>query len=216
MKRMLGATALSVAITALPAWSAQDTASPQKAQRNDAAGAPAQPGAQTAPNPPTQSGRTLSVRGEIESADRQTRTITIKDKEGRISMLRAAPQMRNFDDLAKGAKVVVRYSEAVLLSIGRIGAPPQTQTSTSVEPATGSSPPRMPGVKAAQITATITELDPQHNAIRLAAPNGEELRMQVRDKADVAGLQKGDEVTVSYIEASALAVNEDDAASATK
>lgn len=216
MKRTLGAIALSMAITALPAWAAQDAQSQHKPAQKDAAGSASQRERNTPTSTPAESGRTLTMRGEIESVDRQMRTITIKDKEGRISMLRAAAQMRNFDDLAKGAKVVVRYSEAVLVSIGRTGAPPQAQTSTNAGAAPDGAPSSMRGVKQAQTMATITEIDPQDNAIRLAAPNGEELRMRVRDKVDMSGLQKGDEVTVSYIEASALAVNDDDAAAATK
>lgn len=223
MKRTLGAIVVSMAITPVPAWAAQESQSQQTPARNEAAGAAAQgkrdaqAGAQTTPNSPAYSGRTLTVRGEIESVDRQMRTITIKDKEGRISMLRAAPEMRNFEDLAKGAKVVVRYSEAVLLSIGRSGVPPQAQTSTSAGTSTNGAPPQMQGVKHTQVTATITEIDPLAQSIRLAAPNGEELRMRVREKADMTGLQKGDEVTVSYIEAFALAVNDDDgSAAATK
>jgi hypothetical protein len=208
MKRTFTLIALAGSISLVPAALAQ------QGQSDPAARHAAPAGARTTAESPAYSGRTATVRGEIESVDRETRTITLKDKEGRISMLRAGPDMPGFEQFAKGAKVVVRYSEAVLLSIGKPGVAPQTQVDATPprRPAPGGQP-TMQGVQQTQTTAKVTEIDAGNNTVRLSAPNGEELRMNVRNKADLTGLEKGDEVTVSYIEAFALSVNEDDGSS---
>lgn len=204
MKSILTAITLAMTVTAAPCVFAQQEQQAQSPRRD----------AQTTPSKPAPDAKTLTMRGEIESVDRETRTITLKGKDGRISMLRAGPDFANFDQLEKGEKVTVRYAEAMLLSIGKLGGAAQAQTDTGAGKQPDNDRVPLHGAKPTQAMGTITEIDGSNNAIRLSAQNGEELRLSVRDKSALSGLQKGDEVSVSYVEPFALSVKEDDGSTA--
>jgi Cu/Ag efflux protein CusF len=165
-----------------------------------------------APNAPVYAGQAITTRGTIESIDRETRTIVIKDEEGRLSSLRVGPDMTNFDKLEKGNKVTARYAEAMLLSLGNTGEAPKpqvdTQSSQSQPPA--GNQPSMRGVQHTRVTGKISEIDGQRNRIRLQTANGEDVMMAVPDAKNLSGLKEGDEVVATYIEAFALAVEPDD------
>jgi len=180
-------------------------ASPALAQQSGEA-----TGAQRAtPNAPVYAGQAVTTRGSIESVDRETRTIIIKDEEGRLSSLRAGPDMTNFDKLEKGNKVTARYAEAMLLSLGNTGEAPKPQMDTqSSQPADNQ--PSMRGVQQTRVTGKISEIDGKRNRIRLQTANGEDVMMAVPDAKNLSGLKEGDEVVATYIEAFALAVEPDD------
>jgi Cu/Ag efflux protein CusF len=165
------------------------------------------------PNAPVYAGHAITTRGTIESVDRETRTIVIKDEEGRLSSLRVGPEMTNFDKLEKGNKVTARYAEAMLLSLGNTGEAPKpqvdTQSSQSSQPPAGNQP-SMRGVQQTRVTGKISEIDGQRNRIRLQTANGEDVMMAVPDAKNLSGLKEGDEVVATYIEAFALAVEPDD------
>src|SRR5581483_2371361 len=146
-----------------------------------------------------------TTRGEIQSVDRETRTLTLKDKEGRVWMLRAGAELRNFDELAKGSKVNVRYVEAVLLSIAKAGAVPKFKVNTdpSARP-TPQPPPAQQSLEPAQVTGKVTEIDAKRDRLRINADNGEDLWLRARNRSDLSAVQEGDDVIVSYLEAVAL------------
>ena len=190
----------AAAALATPAL-AQQSAEPTGAQR-------------ATPTAPVYAGQAVTTRGTIESVDRETRTIIIKDEEGRLSSLRVGPDMTNFDNLEKGNKVTARYAEAMLLSLGNTGEAPKPQVSTqsSQSPQTSQptgNQPSMRGVQQTRVTGKISEIDGQRNRIRLQTANGEDVMMAVPDAKNLSGLKEGDEVVATYIEAFALAVEPD-------
>jgi len=196
-QRILIATLAAVALPSL----AQDPTAP--------AGAPA-----TTPAP-VYSGQTLTTRGTIESIDRETRTIVIKDEDGRMSSLRAGPDIANFDQLENGNKVTARYAQATLVSLGNTGEAPKPQVETQSSQHSSAQPkPALRGARHTRLMGEISEIDTKHNRLRLLTPKGESVLMAVPDTKKLTGLKEGDEVVATYIEAFALAVEPDDGSGA--
>ncbi len=163
------------------------------------------------PDAPLHSGRTMTTRGSIESVDRQTRTIVIKDEDGRLSSLRVDPGIPNFDQLAKGTKATVRYTEAILVSLGNTDAPPKPQVDRQASrPTSGSNQSAIRDVPHTRVMGEITEIDATRNRIRLQTAKGEDILMAVPDAKRVAGLKEGDRVVATYVEAFALAIEPGD------
>lgn len=181
-------------------------AQPVTAQQGDQPVAP-----RVTPDSPVYSGRAVTTRGTVESVDRQTRTIVIKDEDARLSSLRVGPDMPNFDKLAKGTKVTVRYAEAMLVSLGNTDTPPKPQVDRRAAPqAPQGNQPAMRDVQHTRVMGEITEIDGKRNRIRLQTAKGEDILMAVPDPKRVAGLNEGDEVVATYIEAFALAIEPGD------
>ena len=173
---------------------------------------PAQPQAPSDTPQRSSAAKPLSMHGSIESIDREAKILSLKDKDGRITMMRLDHNLANLDKLEKGDKVTARYTEAVLLSAIRSdgpaqpireGAPSAPDTgATAVDPVPAAEPSRM--------MAKVTDLDPAAGKVTLQAPKGEEIRMIVRGREALAGLKKGDEVVATYLEARALSVIPED------
>lgn len=192
----LTALALSLALT-----------TPVLAQQS----APAGDAAPTARGAPVYGGRAITTSGTIESVDRETRTVVIRDDEGRLSSLRVGADMPGFDKLAKGTKVTARYSEAMLISLGNTDAPPRPQVDTqSTQQAPGGDQPALRGVQHTRVMGQITEIDTARNRLRLQTAKEEDILMAVPDAKRIAGLKEGDEVVATYIEAYALAIEPQD------
>ncbi|MCC7549832.1 MAG: hypothetical protein IT532_18955 [Burkholderiales bacterium] len=166
---------------------------------------------QSTPDSPVYGGRALTTRGTIESVDRQTRTVLIKNEEGRISSLRVGKDVPGFDKLAKGARVTARYSEAMLISVGNTDAPPKPQVDTQTsQQDSGADTPSMREVQHTRVMGEITQIDSARNRVRLQTPKGEDILMAVPDARRMAGLKEGDKVVATYIEAFALAIEPED------
>jgi hypothetical protein len=186
--------------------------SPTFAQQEQSPAQPSSAGAQTTPGSPVYSGRTVTLRGTIESVDRVTKTVSVKGEDGRVAMIRLNENVTNLDRLAKGAEVTARFSEATLLSIARSDASPQVQSQASQQsPSAGQ--PAVQQVEHTSVVAQITDIDREGKRITLEAPNGEAIQIGVRDAKAMQDLKTGDKVVATYIEAFALSIEPHDASS---
>jgi Cu/Ag efflux protein CusF len=200
MKQKLTLPVLAaVAMFASPASFAQ--------QDRPAQGADSQ--AQGSANAPAYGGRAVTLSGTIESVDRVTRTVTIKGEDGRMSSIRLGDNMPGLDRLEKGAKVTARYSEAMLVSMARSDASPQVQTQTTQQ-GPKAEQPAVQSVQQSSVVAQVTEIDREGKRVTLEAPNGQAIRLGVRDSSALRDLKVGDKVVANYIEAFALAIEPQD------
>lgn len=156
-------------------------------------------------------GPTVTMRGAIESIERETKTVLVKGSDGRITMMRVDGSVPNFAKLEKGNKVTARYTEAMLLSIAPIElrAQPSTNDESSGQE-TEQTPASLPPIEPSRMMAKVTDVDHGASKLTLQAPKGEEIRMNVRDKRVLSDVKKGDEVVATYIDALALSIDPDD------
>jgi ribosomal 50S subunit-recycling heat shock protein len=63
--------------------------------------------------------QTIELTGHVESIDTVRRTIALKGPAGNVRMFRINKQAKNFGQIKKGDQVVLRYTEAVALSVVR-------------------------------------------------------------------------------------------------
>jgi hypothetical protein len=183
---------------------------PSFAQQDQSEQPSASPGAQqTTRDSPIYSGRAATLNGTVESVDRVTKTISVKDEEGRVHMIRLNENSGNLEQLAKGTKVSARYQEAMLISIARSDAAPQVQTQATQEaPDTGQ--PAVQEVQHTSVVALVTDVDRKANRLTVETPNGEAIQMAVRDPKALQDLKTGDKVVATYIEAFALSISPQD------
>lgn len=60
---------------------------------------------------------TVRVIGKIQYVDMQNRTVTVTGPSGRSMTVKAGPGVKNLDKLKAGDDVVVRYIEALAISL---------------------------------------------------------------------------------------------------
>lgn len=190
---------------------AQPALSQQAQPQGDAEGATPQAAA-----PVAYSGQAITAAGTIESVDRETRTITFKDDQARILTIRADGDTVGFEDLEKGDKAILRYSEAMLITIAKSdgGGQPAAVPEAPVQDRTEGEPTAQ-AVEHARVVAKVADVAPDRSRITLVGPKDEEIILRVRDPQAMGDLQKGDAVIAAYVEALAISVQpQDDAGQA--
>jgi len=142
----------------------------------------------------------------IDFIDYPSRLITLRDSDGNVDIMLCGPEIQRFNELKVGDKVTFRYHESVVFSIRKPGdkTPP---------PADGTGIVRTPGQKPGatmsnQMTARVTveAIDMKVPSITVRAEDGRKMSFKVENAKNLAGVNVGDRVEVTYTQALAISV----------
>ena len=165
-----------------------------------------------APQPPKSVARSETVEASaiVEAIDYSTREVVLRDAQGRQTLVKAGPEVRNLAQVKKGDRVVVRFTEGFAAQVVKPGTGVTgVQAETSMVRA---APGEQPGATIGEqirTTVKVYEVDPYANTIEVTGPRGYNRRLKVKDPQGIAfirGLKKGDEVEVTFSEALAISV----------
>jgi hypothetical protein len=146
----------------------------------------------------------------VESVDRDTRTLVMRDSDDTRTVLVAGPEVRNFDQIEPGDELVATYREALLAEVkpkgtgvqGVQGAAASTRAEEGQRPAGG--------VGATVATTVVIEsVDKSFDTVTFKRSDGIVRTVAVEDPKAVEFVQRlrpGDEVQVTYTEAVAVAL----------
>jgi hypothetical protein len=146
-------------------------------------------------------GEAITLTATIEAIERTTRTVTLKDPDGAMTVLQVPADVTRFNELKVGDTIVARYYENIVLrkkAPGEKDAPGTTQA--SITRGKGA----RPGATASQqrtITATITAIDEKVPSITLAGPNNWTFSSRVEDRAALKQVKVGDRLDITWTEA---------------
>ncbi len=145
------------------------------------------------------------VTATVVAIDKATRTVTLKGPQRTVDFV-ASDEVRNFDQIRLGDRVVVEYREALTLELKKTrttGTP--TETSVVVRAKPGERPG---GTVGREITALadVVAVDPKKSIISLKGPRGNVVDLKVQNPDHFKVVKKGDQVEVVYTEAIAVAV----------
>jgi hypothetical protein len=150
--------------------------------------------------------RTIQATAQVVAIDTRTRTVTLKGPEGKVAEVVVGPQVRNFDQIRTGDRVVVRYLEALSLELRKTtGSRDVTAAAAAARAAPGERPA---AVVAGQVTAVadVVAVDPTNMVITLKGPRGNIVDLHVKNPDHFKVVKPGDQVDVTYTEAVALSV----------
>jgi Cu/Ag efflux protein CusF len=161
----------------------------------------------------TSSAQTKTIPGDlvtttatVEAIDATTRTLTIRDPEGRLVPLTVPKSVERFSEITVGDTITARYDDNIVLRLKPAGEPAVDTLTEGVTKGTGASPA---GTAAAQrtITATIVAID---NRVPSITFKGEKVdwtySSRVADKAALAKVKVGDRVDITWTEALMVSV----------
>jgi len=152
--------------------------------------------------------QTVQVSAEVIGIEKATRTLTLKGPKGEVVHLVASDEVKNFDQIKLGDRVLARYAEALTLELKK----PGTAASDAVtvrEDAARAKPGERPAVAGArQVSALVkvVAVDPKASTIRVKGPKGNETTLNVQNPDQFKVVKKGDLIEVTYTEAIALSV----------
>lgn len=152
--------------------------------------------------------QTVQISAEVIGIEKATRTLTLKGPKGEVVDLVASDEVKNFDQIKLGDRVLARYAEALTLELKK----PGTAASDAVtvrEDAARAKPGERPAVAGArQVSALVkvVAVDPKASTIRVKGPKGNETTLNVQNPDQFKVVKKGDLIEVTYTEAIALSV----------
>lgn len=168
--------------------------------------------AQDAARPaPIVAGGVVEYRTTLLGVDTKQRSIKVADENGKPVTFLIGPEVRNFEQLRKGDKIIVAYERSVAISV----APGDGIRSRVVtEGADRAAPGQKPAADAARnltVVATVQRIDRKANVITLRGTQ-RTVDVNVEDPKLLEGVKVGDSVTVNYTEAVAISVTPDPSA----
>jgi hypothetical protein len=145
-----------------------------------------------------------NVTATVEAIDQAKREVTLKGPKGQSVTLVAGPEVRNFDKVKVGDKVVARYVEALTLTLkkGDKQAPARMESADAARSPTGQ-PPGAAVAQQVEVTADVVAVNAKKRMVTLKGPN-HEAELHVQDPEQFKLIKVGDQIEAIYTEALAL------------
>ncbi len=153
---------------------------------------------------------TTKASAVIVAIDSTYRIVTLKTASGKTLEVVAGPEVKNFDQLKVGQKVVAAYSEALSLELkkGGGGVVAKTEKGGAASAAAGAKPGAA-GARQVTILADVVKVDTKAHLVTLKGPGGNTVDLHVEDPEQLKNIKKGDQVEAVYTEAVAVTVEAD-------
>jgi len=147
------------------------------------------------------------VTGTIEAVNADTREVSIKGPKGNVETVKAGPEVKNFDRLKAGDRVVVRFFRGVALTyMPPDKAPAPTVVSGAVETAPKGGTPGGEAVATIRATVTVKAVDMKSRIVTLVGPQGGMHRVKAGPEVQIDKLKVGDQIYAVYQEGLAISV----------
>jgi hypothetical protein len=148
---------------------------------------------------------TAEVTATVVAIDKATRTVTLKGPQRTVDVV-AGDEVKNFDQIRVGDRVVVKYVEALTLELKKTKAPLDAKADAAVVRAEPGSRPAGAVGRQVTVLADVVGVDQKKSIISLKGPRGNVYDLKVQNKDHFKVVKKGDQVEVTYTEALAMAV----------
>jgi Cu/Ag efflux protein CusF len=150
--------------------------------------------------------KATKITATVEAIDQQTREVTLKGPKGNVATMTAGPDVRNLDKIKVGDKVVVRYVEALSLTLKKDGKELRSRKDTEgAKRAAAGEQPGGAAAKVVEVTADVVAVNAKTQTVTLKGPN-QTVDLKVRDPAQFKLIKVGDQVEAVYQQAVAVGV----------
>ncbi len=151
----------------------------------------------------------LSIEATVESIDRSTRQVSLKNVQGEIIDLTLDEDAGRLDDIDKGDRVSIEYLEAVTIEV--FGAdeiePGAASAVVAAETEAGEKPAALVAEQVS-LVVTIEEIDLENELVTLKNMDGELKTVSPEYPENLKKVKVGDRVKITYTTAVGFSVTE--------
>jgi hypothetical protein len=168
----------------------------------------AQTQTQTQTPEPFAAGKVKTATTTIQAVSQSDRHVVLLGEGGQHFMVEAGPEVRNFDKVRPGDRVVVSYMQGMVAEVKPKGEGSRGATSATTHPQAGERPSTSTVTTVAK-TVTVESVDTADNTITFKPSDGisRTLPVETSDARRFIGeLKPGDEVQLTYREAKAVSI----------
>jgi hypothetical protein len=153
---------------------------------------------------------THQINAKVTSVDSLNRHITIQTEDGKSRVIKAGPEVRNFNQLQVGDRVSATLVEQLVVFMRRPGeagaALPPAGRQTTVTVAPEGAKPATVMADTIEVTAKVVGMDANSKQASLMFPDGTVRIVKVRPDVDMSKAKIGDEVVIRSTEDLAIKV----------
>ena len=152
-------------------------------------------------------GEVKTASATVQGIDKKARTVTLKGETGNVVTLAVPEEVQAFDQVKKGDKIKMAYTEAVALDIYPPGEARPEAKETESSYRTGGATPSRTISRTQTLAGEIISVDPKKNKVKVKGPEGKAKEIAVTDpavQARLKDLKPGQVVEVRYKEAMAV------------
>jgi Cu/Ag efflux protein CusF len=193
-------------IVAVAAWlTAACTALAQQAPATPITDAAKQQAQQAAQEPITKV-NVLKMNATIQAIDSTKRIVTLRDEMGNEDEFSVGPDMKRFDELKVGQKLVVTYYESLVLQVLRPG---EQGLGSSTESALTRGKGALPAATLAsqdRRTVTVKSVDPSVPSVTVTTEDGRTVTRKIEDKTLLNRVKPGDRIDITFTRAMITAI----------
>lgn len=142
----------------------------------------------------------------VESVDKASRTVVLKDADGKQMKIVAGDEVKNFDQIKAGDKVSIRYTQELVMEVKKGGGQLRERIDSSQQGA--AAPGQRPAAfeaKEVAFVADVQQVDRKKQTVTLRGAQ-RTVTLKIRDPEQLKMINKGDQVEGVYSEAIAVAV----------
>lgn len=195
----LGASALVLTLIAGCGQAKEDTAAPLDSKVNETVvtldGVPG--GLAT---------RVAKMEATVADIDYEKRSVSLEDGKGNRRTITVGPEVVNFDQIAKGDKVSIEYTEEQVVYLSDVEEHAEESVAVAEVRAAEGEVPGALAVEVVEIVATVTAVDLENHTATLTFSNGASVVHAVRPDVELLESHVGREVVIQHTTAMAIAV----------
>jgi hypothetical protein len=152
----------------------------------------------------------ITATSDVTAVDKAKRLVTLRREDGTMFQVLCGSEVRNFDQIAAGDKLKVRFKENLKASLrpANDSGPQAGAGVVAARAPVGGTPAAAAGV-GVSVKVKIESIDREHGIVVFSLPSGELVSHRIatpQGKTFVEGLKIGDKVQLEYSQAMALAV----------
>jgi hypothetical protein len=152
-------------------------------------------------------GATTVVTATVKAVDKATRKVAFEGPEGNQVVVTAGPEVKNFEQIAVGDKLVIEYTEAVAAAVDPVGKASAAGAEAALETAPLGAKPAMVATETVEIRAKILAVDKEKRKLTVEGPGGNKRTFRVGKEVErFDALEPGQDVVVRYTESVAIKI----------
>jgi Cu/Ag efflux protein CusF len=149
----------------------------------------------------------VTMTAQVVAIDQAKRKVTLKGPNGKQETIKVGEEVRNLARVKVGDEVKVAYIESVAVDVKRPDeATPGVTGGAALDRAEAGEKPAGVAVSQVTVTTTLAEIDPNGAYVILTGPDGNQVKMNVRDRSKLKNVKVGDRVVITYTESLAVSV----------
>lgn len=150
--------------------------------------------------------QSMKTTATVTAINPASRVVSLQRPDGQIVDVHAGAEVKNFDKIKVGDKVVADYTQSLRLELkkGPAGAARRIESPPTVTRASGDSRPAATISEKVTVLADVVAVNQKNHSVRLLGAEGKLVDLQVPDPEQLKQIKKGDQVQAVYTEALAL------------